>query len=118
MKMKEILCVLIVVTISPLFLTVTSGMDVASSSVTVKQSMAYSPETIFDLGYTGKGVNIAIIDSGIDDEHPDLNGVFVAGVDFSIEGNIGSSKDGTDNPDDINGHGTSVAGCIFITVTR
>jgi thermitase len=47
------------------------------------------------------GVTIAIIDTGIDEAHPDLAGKLVAGWDY---------VDGDSNPHDLNGHGTHVAG--------
>ncbi len=52
-------------------------------------------------GYTGKGVKVAIIDSGINSKHPDLS---VAGGASMIEG-TSAFTDG-------NGHGTHVAGVI------
>lgn len=51
--------------------------------------------------YTGKGVNIAILDSGIDSSHKDLK--IKGGVSF-----IGSKNDYNDST----GHGTHVAGII------
>ncbi|MEM0460271.1 MAG: S8 family serine peptidase, partial [Thermofilaceae archaeon] len=53
-----------------------------------------------DFGYTGKGVKIAIVDSGIDSGHPDLQGKVLGHVNYSSD------------PDesDLNGHGTHVAG--------
>ena len=53
------------------------------------------------LGYTGKGVKIAVIDSGINSRHPDLK---VAGGASMIEG-ASAFTDGA-------GHGTHVAGVI------
>ena len=49
----------------------------------------------------GAGVVIAVIDSGVDLDHPDLVDRLVEGWDF---------VDGDDRPDDPNGHGTHVAG--------
>lgn len=50
---------------------------------------------------TGDGVVIAIIDTGVDLDHPDLEDKLERGMDF---------VDGDREPDDENGHGTHVAG--------
>lgn len=55
---------------------------------------------------TGCGTTIAIVDTGVDFEHPDLSGRLVDGVDLI---------DGDDRPDDENGHGTHVAGIAAAT---
>ncbi|MCX4783146.1 S8 family serine peptidase [Streptomyces sp. NBC_01264] len=58
---------------------------------------------------TGKGVTVAVIDTGVDYTHPDLGGGFgeghkvVGGWDF---------VDNDANPMDDNGHGTHVAGIV------
>ncbi|WP_048197713.1 S8 family serine peptidase [Methanocella arvoryzae] len=55
-------------------------------------------------GYTGKGVTVAIIDTGIDGSHPDLNGNKIVGwVDYT---------QGKTTPYDDHGHGTHVAGTV------
>ncbi len=51
-------------------------------------------------GFTGKGVAIAIIDTGVDSSHPDLKGRVAASESFVSE----------EDPLDYNGHGTHVAG--------
>lgn len=55
----------------------------------------------WDLGYTGKGVKVAVLDTGIDTEHEDLQ--VVGGSSFVWY---------TDSHDDDHGHGTHVAGII------
>ncbi|MBP7936893.1 MAG: S8 family peptidase [Phycisphaerae bacterium] len=52
---------------------------------------------------TGIGVKVAILDSGINYNHPDLNGNYAGGYDF-----VNSDADPTDD----NGHGTHVAGTV------
>jgi len=57
----------------------------------------------YQSGYDGSGIIISIIDTGIDLNHPDLDGQIIGGYDF---------VDNDDMPEDINGHGTQVAGII------
>ncbi len=57
----------------------------------------------FQSGYDGSGIIISIIDTGIDLSHPDLEGKIIGGYDF---------VDNDDIPEDVNGHGTQVAGII------
>lgn len=52
-------------------------------------------------GYTGKGVKVAVLDSGVDETHPDLVGQEVAAQNFSDSGVA-----------DVVGHGTHVASTI------
>ncbi len=53
-------------------------------------------------GATGKGVRVAVLDSGVDATHPDLKGRVVAAADFA----------GTGSTTDRNGHGTHVAAIV------
>ncbi len=53
--------------------------------------------------YAGNGVKVAIIDTGIDYTHPDLNDNYFGGYDFVNNDN---------DPYDDNGHGTHVAGIV------
>jgi subtilisin family serine protease len=57
--------------------------------------------TIHDGGNRGAGVKLAIIDSGINYNHPDLDDNYAGGYDF-----VQSDQD----PMDVYGHGTHVAG--------
>ncbi len=57
---------------------------------------------------TGKGVTVAVIDTGIDSSHPDLDGVVIGGADFS-----GSGRPNGTSPVGPSGfHGTMVASLI------
>ncbi|MDL4839651.1 S8 family peptidase [Aquibacillus rhizosphaerae] len=58
----------------------------------------------------GEGITIAILDTGCDMEHPDLQGRILSGKNFT--------NDDNGNPalfEDYNGHGTHVAGTISAT---
>jgi len=68
----------------------------------------------WDLGYTGSGTYVAIIDSGIDYKHENLGGhdtfpneKVPYGYDFADE-----DPDPMDANPDIGGHGTHVAGTV------
>lgn len=84
--------------------------DIATPATMAKESDEYSPETAWELGYFGEGMNIAVIDTGIDDEHPSLSGKFLGGVDFTKPDSPLTPRDGSYNPDDIQGHGSTCAG--------
>ena len=105
--------------------------DVQTPAIKASNSSVYS-EGAWDLGVTGNGVNIAIVDTGIDNEHPGLEGKFVAGYDsvctddfygvdscmFTVgqgSGNVLQEDDGTFDPDDKNQHGTACAGMATST---
>ena len=74
-----------------------------------------------DLGLTGDGIRVAVMDTGIDYNHPDLGGGWgsrvVAGYDFvgdDFHAGIPERSTPQPNPDpmDCNGHGTHVAGIV------
>jgi len=58
--------------------------------------------TAWNAGYDGKGVKVAVLDTGIDTTHPDLASVVTESKDFS----------GTGSTDDRVGHGTHVAATV------
>ncbi|MFJ7159887.1 S8 family peptidase [Streptomyces sp. NPDC101118] len=57
---------------------------------------------MWQAGYTGKGITVAVLDTGVDQTHPDLKGVEKAEKNFS------NSPDSKDR----HGHGTHVASTI------
>ncbi|WP_104025272.1 S8 family peptidase [Vibrio hyugaensis] len=60
------------------------------------------------MGIAGVGVKVAVIDSGVQIDHPDLAGNVVTGSRNFVE----DSSFPADYPVDANGHGTAVAGLI------
>ncbi|WP_157882388.1 S8 family peptidase [Streptomyces silvensis] len=58
--------------------------------------------TMWQAGYTGKGVKVAVLDTGVDQTHPDLKNVEIA------EKNLTESPDAKDRL----GHGTHVASTL------
>src|SRR5262249_34921040 len=55
--------------------------------------------------FTGKGVTVAVLDTGIDKAHPAFSGLEIIGRNFTA-GEL-------DDYNDTNGHGTHCAGTIF-----
>lgn len=56
----------------------------------------------WDDGYTGEGVTVAVLDTGVDASHPDLAGKVVAEANFTDE----------EDASDRHGHGTHVASTV------
>lgn len=56
----------------------------------------------WEMGYQGQDIVVGVLDSGIDMDHPALEGLTVLARDFTQDGHT----------DDRNGHGTHVAGTI------
>ncbi len=76
-----------------------------------------------ELGYTGAGIKVAVMDTGIDYDHPDLGGCFgpgcrvftgwdFVGDDFDASNPANQTPVPDPDPDDCNGHGTHVAGIV------
>src|SRR2546423_8442190 len=68
-----------------------------------------TPDTTWK-GRTGRGVRVAIIDSGIDTEHPALKGKIKESVEAIQEGGRTVFRQSTAG--DVAGHGTAFAGII------
>ena len=61
-------------------------------------------------GYNGSGVNVAVLDTGIDAAHPDFTGKIVASQNF-----VPAGQPGGGDPNNVNdgfGHGTHVASIV------
>jgi len=58
------------------------------------------------LGYTGEGITVAVLDTGIDSDHPDLHDNIAPGWYHFLKDDYGPGAE------DDHGHGTNVAGII------
>lgn len=79
-----------------------------------------------ELGYTGAGIKVAVMDTGVDYNHPDLGGCFGPGCRVTVGYDFVGDDFNADptspsynpvpspdpDPDDCNGHGTHVAGIV------
>jgi len=96
--------------------------DVQTPAVKAKNSSEY-PIGAWDFGVTGRGINIAMVDTGVDNEHPGLTTKFVAGYDAVCYVHSdpqcilagGREDDGSFDPDDGNQHGTACMGMASAT---
>jgi len=96
--------------------------DIQTPAVKARNSSDY-PNGAWDLGFSGQGVNIALTDTGVDNEHPGLSGKFVAGYDAVcfvhsdpqciLSGR--RAEDGSFDPDDGNQYGTACMGMASAT---
>ena len=96
--------------------------DIQTMAVKARNSTEY-PDSAWELGVSGKGVNIALTDTGVDSEHPGLENKHVAGYDAVcfvhsdptcvLAG--GRQTDGSFDPDDGNQHGTACMGMAAAT---
>ena len=72
--------------------------------------------------HTGNGVSVAVIDSGIDTDHPDLIDSIVWEECFSTNGGCpvtgGTRASGPGSAEDVYGHGTHVSGIITSSNTN
>jgi subtilisin family serine protease len=64
------------------------------------------------LGFTGAGVNVAVLDTGVEANHPNLVGSVIAQHCFNQTGCPTNGELEADEAPDENGHGTHVAGII------
>ena len=112
------LCSLAAVVVTALMTTVIGCVSPASAAVPqAGPGQWYIPQYGIDEMWettTGKGVTVAVIDSGVDDKHENLHGVVSKAKDFSGTHSDGTTPVGT--ADTIH-HGTAVAGVIAGTGT-
>jgi subtilisin family serine protease len=95
--------------------------DIQTPAVKARNSTEY-PESAWQLGVSGYGVNIALTDTGVDSEHPGLEGKHIAGYDAVCFMHTDPTcaptareDDGSFDPDDGNQHGTACMGMASAT---
>lgn len=90
---------------SPVVATLTNSVPVISAPA------VWAFKDANELSVTGRGITVAILDTGIDYNHPDLGGCM--GIDCKVLGGF-NFIEGADfnDPMDVHGHGTHVAGIV------
>ena len=82
-------------------------VSTASTDTTYGVEMVRAPEVWNTFETRGAGATVAVLDTGIDPDHPDLNVSGWAEIDENGDVNQSSTT-----PYDLNGHGTHVAGTV------
>ena len=103
MQYQKIFFLIILISISAVLIS-NQLQSTENISILVNNSGPFIGTSIpYQNGYDGSGIVVSIIDTGIDLNHPDLEGQIIGGYDF---------VDNDEIPEDTNGHGTQVAGII------
>ena len=103
MQYQKIFFLAILISISAVLIS-NQLQNTDNISILVNNSGPFIGTSIsYQSGYDGSGIIVSIIDTGIDLNHPDLEGQIIGGYDF---------VDNDEIPEDTNGHGTQVAGII------
>ena len=82
------------------------------AALTPSAALIHADAVHQNLGITGAGVNVAVLDTGVDVTHPDLASKIVAQHCFNRGGCLPDATDEGDIAQDENGHGTHVSGVI------
>jgi minor extracellular serine protease Vpr len=92
----------------------------ASASESLLATGAYGPDSGHRLdielpGYDGRGVTIALLDTGVDLTHPYLRGRLVPGLDLVDKGDDATAGANPQDPAQLEQHGTELAGLLVGT---
>ena len=104
-------------------------LDTAVKAIKVRQSDEYTP-VVWDKEFYGEGINVAVLDTGVDNEHETFDVFegqdvrrFIAGIncdggcptDGSGNYQFTTEENSNEDPDDFDGHGTHVASTVLGT---
>jgi subtilisin family serine protease len=95
-----------------------ADLDTDGSGSDAESTPLIGANVVQAMGYTGKGVTVAILDSGVDTTHPDLASRIVDQHCFCANGSTGccpngqTEQSGAGSAVDDNGHGTNVCGIV------
>jgi len=99
-------CLLLLLLVCLLFTPVTVVAAASVDDPFVSQQWGWyrvNADLAYEAGYRGEGVVVALLDTGVDVDHPDLAANLVDGWNF---------VDKNDNVTDVDGHGTMVSGIV------
>jgi subtilisin family serine protease len=90
------------------------GLDRKVRHYTAESVPMIRADEVHSLGFTGRGATVAVLDTGVDNQHPDLRDAIVDEQCFCAGccPNGTSRQSGPGSANDDNGHGTNVAGII------
>jgi hypothetical protein len=93
------------------------GYPATVSPAVVRKAMqqagaAARPRGLTLPGFTGRGVTIALLDTGVDQRHAYLRGRVEPGTDIVSGAGPATAKSNPDEPTDIERHGTEMAGVL------
>ena len=86
---------------------VPAGMSLAATATTAADVTKTQASALWDLGYTGQGVVVADLDTGVDATHPDLAATYRGGANSWYDP-YGQQA----TPTDLSGHGTATTGVM------
>lgn len=95
-----------------------ADLDTGGTGSDAESTPLIGANVVQAMGYTGKGITVAVLDSGADLTHPDLASRIVDQHCFCANGATGCcpngdvEQSGPGSGSDDNGHGTNVAGII------
>jgi len=89
------------------------ALDMPVYATTTESAVAIRADRVWaDFGFTGRGINVALIDSGVDTTHPDLADHIAAQHCFTQGNCAPNNTNEGDSAQDLHGHGTHIAGII------